>query len=79
MPDLRRIDCEPPGKGVTELLADLRARHQKGEISGLAVVVMFRDGTVSSGFSDLRSSATMIGGVELLRSRLVRQLEGFDD
>lgn len=75
MADLVEIPCEPLGRGIGEMIAELSAQHAKGELSGLVVAVVYRDGTTQRAFSDLRSTATMIGAVERLKHVLIRRLE----
>lgn len=78
MSKLREITCEPPGQGIDDMLDDLRERHAKGEISALAIAVVFRDGSTESGFSHLPSINTMIGSVARLQHKLIHKLE-FDE
>lgn len=75
MAELRKLDAEPLGRGIDGLIDQLREYHEAGQLSGVAVAVVFRDGTTYRGFSDLPNSSTMLGAVERLRYALVRRLE----
>ncbi|RDC59804.1 hypothetical protein HME9302_00025 [Alteripontixanthobacter maritimus] len=74
--ELHKLDCEPPTEGITELLEDMIEQNEAGKLSSLAFSVVYRDGTTGSGHSFMPSVSTMIGGVELLKEKLIRQVLG---
>lgn len=65
------ITCEPPGAGIEELLDQLREAHASGELSAIAVAVVYRDGSTGSLTSPTPSYATMIGALDLARHRML--------
>lgn len=70
------IDCAPKaGDDLRELLDDLIAMHAKGELSSVAVAVVYRTGATSVGYSTAPSYATLIGGVARLQHKLLRVME----
>ncbi len=73
--ELIPIDCEPLGQDIDELLNYLRDLHAAGEISSLATVIVFRDGSTSNGYSFIHSRSTMIGGLERLKYKLCKDQE----
>ncbi len=73
--NLTQIDPEPPCESIDELLNDLRDLHAKGQLSAVAVVMVFRDGCTSHGHSMLHSRSTMIGGIERLKFKLCKDGE----
>lgn len=73
--ELREITAEAPASGAQELIDELQSQLDRGIISSVAVAIVYRTGETQAAFSDLRSTATMLGAVERLRHRLVMRLE----
>ena len=69
------ITCEPPGKGIAEVLDEMREMVNKGEISSLAIAYVFRDGGTGLAHSAMPSRATLIGAIERLKYKLLRDVE----
>lgn len=57
------IPSAPEGLGVVDLLEDTLARAREGEFSSLCVVYVDRDGCTGHGFSELHSTAAMLGAL----------------
>lgn len=76
MADLEVITAEPPGKGVIEILRETLSQAEKGDISSVAVAVVYRDGNTSSGWSKVPSFSTLIGAIARLQAKLIREVDG---
>jgi len=72
--DLVAIDAEPVGASVVAYLESLLERARAGEFSAIAAAYVYRDGSTSSGYSDQHNLATMVGSVEALKVKLVRDM-----
>ena len=74
MPDLHVIDPTPVDAAVVDYLEHLLARAREGRYSAIAVAFVYRDGSTGSGYSRQHSLATMVGGVEALKTKLIREM-----
>lgn len=76
MTELRVLDCEPPPtQEVVDLLETTLAQARAGEISSVAVAVVYRSGNTSDGWSKMLSHSTLIGAVARLQHRLIARAE----
>ncbi len=64
------LDAEPPGIGIIELLQELTAQAKAGELSSIAVAIVFRDGSADQRWSFAPSGAAQIGSAAMLVHRL---------
>jgi hypothetical protein len=71
--ELIPISCEPVGESIGELIADIQAAHSKGEVSSLAIAIVYRDGSTTQAFSTLPNTATMLGALERLKCKILRK------
>jgi len=62
-----------PGGDALERLEETRALVESGEVSAIAVAVVYRDGSTSRSWSRCPNTATMIGAVELLKRDLIEK------
>lgn len=69
------ITCEPLGKGIAEVLDKMREMVDKGEISSLAIAYVFRDGCTGLAHSAMPSRSTLIGAIERLKYKLLKDGE----
>ncbi len=74
MAELREITCEPPEASVVEVLEAVLKRARKGELSGVAIAMVTREGATGQEWSRLHSIGTMIGSVSVLEHRLIQGL-----
>jgi hypothetical protein len=74
VPDLRAIDVEPVSASVLAYLEDLTERARAGEFSTIAVAYVYRDGSTGSGHSDAHNLAAIVGAVEALKTKLIRDM-----
>jgi len=75
MATLRTIEPEEPGEDVVETLEYLLAKARAGEISSVAVAVVYRSGIPGATWSRLPSLVAALGAV----SRLAHRLNGIAD
>lgn len=74
MAELRVIDAIPPGKDLSDYLEHVTEKVANGEVSAMAVALVYRDGSTGSGYSHLSNTATMVGSLEALKSKLIRDM-----
>jgi hypothetical protein len=71
MAELEIIHAEPTGDPeIIKRLDDVRAQVDKGEISSLAIVTVYRDGSVGSSWSKAPSFPLLMGGAQRLVHKL---------
>jgi hypothetical protein len=69
--DLVPIDSEPPNtEDVVAKLEEFLAEARKGQISSVAIAVVYRDGSSGRAWSKRHSETAMIGSVGLLHHAL---------
>lgn len=74
MADLHVIEPEPVGEAVLAYLGHVLEKAQQGHVSAVAVAFVYRDGTTGSGYSALPNTATMVGAVDALKAKLIRDM-----
>lgn len=75
MPDLHVIDAEPVDESVVTYLEHVLEQAKEGRYSAVAIAYVYRDGSTGSGFSRQHSLATMVGGVEAMKAKLLKEME----
>lgn len=68
--ELRVLDAEPPGQGVVERLEEALEKARAGEISSIALAVVYRDGSVSGSWSDAPNRMLLLGSLSRLAYRV---------
>lgn len=71
-PKLSVIDSIPPSDEIIPYLEGVLERAKAGEFAAVAVVFVDREGSTGSGWTSIKTMATMVGGVEALKHTLVR-------
>ena len=72
---LVEITPNPPvSPAVAELLNELTQWVEDGKVSSLAVAVVHRDGSTSTGWSSPATLATLVGAVERVKYRLIEAM-----
>jgi hypothetical protein len=66
------LDAEPPGVGIADLLEEVTELANAGELSSLAIAMVYRDGSGDQRWSHACSSAALIGSAAVLLHRLIR-------
>lgn len=73
MSKLHVITAEPDGsKSVIERLEETLEKAKVGELSSVAIAVVYRDGCTSRCWSDAPSMATLIGSVGMMHHLMMR-------
>lgn len=75
MTEVRVLDAAPPNPGVVEALEDILARAKAGDLSSVAIAVVYRDGSTGDAWSEPASIGTLIGAVTILQHRLCGTLD----
>lgn len=71
-PKLRCIDAEPIGADVVSKLEQALERAKAGELSSVAVTVVYRDGACGYSWSSAPSISCLVGAVTRMQHALVR-------
>lgn len=66
---------QPAMEGVIELLEDWLEQARSGDIRGIALIAVFRDGTVESDFEGLTNGLEMIGAIEHVKLDLYNMVQ----
>lgn len=74
MPTLHVIDSIPTSESAVAYLAHTLERAKAGELSAVAIAWVNPDGSTGSGWSDQPNLGTMVGSVEALKAKLVREM-----
>lgn len=74
MADLRVIDSAPVNAGVVDFLEGVLAKAKDDELSAVAVALVYRDGSTGSGWSTPHSLSSIVGAVEAMKAKLVRDM-----
>lgn len=72
---LKVIECEPIGESVVERLEEVLEKAYAGEISSVAIAVVYRDGSTGSAWSRMPSVSTMIGAVARMQAGITATAE----
>jgi hypothetical protein len=73
MGDLRVIEAEPIGEDVITTLREVLAKAETGELSSVAITVVYRNGCTGSAWSARPSAGLQLGSVALLQWRLAEK------
>ena len=76
MADLRVITCEPIGESVIERLEYALAQAREGKVSSVAIAWVDREGRSHETWSYAPSTGTLVGAVQSLSYRLVKEWNG---
>jgi hypothetical protein len=68
---LKVLDAEPVGADAVEKLEDALTKAKAGELSSVAIAVVYRDGTSGRAWSAAPSLSCLIGAVARLQSALI--------
>lgn len=69
--ELRKIDAEPLGTQVVERLEETMAAAKRGELSSVAIAVVYRDGSTGTCWSEAPSIGLLIASTTRLQHRLL--------
>jgi hypothetical protein len=72
---LKLLHPEPPINGVVPLLEDLLEQARRGELSSIAVAIVYRDGASGRGWSKIPSHAALLGSVARLQHCLLTSID----
>ena len=67
MTDLRLVMREPKGRGIIATLQDLLKQARAGEISAVAVAIVYPTGAVGRCWSEVPSPDLMVGAIEQMK------------
>ena len=73
--DLRVIEAEPQGKAIIERLEWALAQAKDGNLSSVALAVVYRDGTIDHHWSDAPNSSLLIGACARLQAAIIREID----
>jgi hypothetical protein len=76
MAELRTIDAEPVADDVVDTLERALVKARAGELSAVAIAVVYRDGASGSSWSHMHSIPAMIGSVSRLQHKLNMDADG---
>lgn len=79
MTEVRVLDSAPISDATVPLLEDMLERAKAGQLSSVAVAVVYRDGSTGDAWSNPPSVATLIGAVTIMQTRLVAVVNSKDD
>lgn len=65
------IEPEPVGASVVDTLREIADDAEQGNISSIAVAIVYRDGTVGTAWSEVPSMALLVGAASRLQWRLI--------
>jgi hypothetical protein len=74
MASIHVIDPEPADESVLAFLEDVLEKARAGKYSAVAAAFVYRDGSTGSGYSHQHNIPTMVGSVEALKGKLVRDM-----
>ena len=74
MADLHVIEAEPPGEDVLAKLRETLAEAEAGNLSSVAIAVVYRDGSTGSAWSSPPSAGLQLGSVTALQARLAKRI-----
>lgn len=69
--DIRTIDAEPLADNIVEKLTELLDVARDGQLSSIAVAVVYRDGTTGRSWSKIPSRSALVGSVAMLQHELI--------
>lgn len=75
-PELRAIDAEPLGADVVAKLEEALEAARAGELSSVAIAVVYRDGSTGTSWSKAPSVGLLVGSTARLQHRLLRIGDG---
>lgn len=69
------LEAEPLGAGIIERLERALEMAKRGELSSIAIALVYRDGCAGSVYSEPPSMTALIGSIARLQYRLMRANE----
>jgi hypothetical protein len=73
--DLRVISAEPLGVDIIEVLRRALEKAEAGELSSVAIAMVYRDGCTGASWSSAPSLALLLGSVARLSHILARKMD----
>lgn len=70
------IEAEPVGADIIVKLKEALEKAEKGELSSVAIAVVYRDGSTGSSWSVAPSLGLQIGAVSMMHWRLANRAIG---
>lgn len=67
----------PPGEpheGTVALLKDMLERAESGEITGVAMAVMYKDGATQFAYDGLVNSPAVVGKIEIMKQDIIGRM-----
>ncbi len=68
-------DVKEASPDILDLLAKAQQRAEAGKTVALGLVEVYSDGTIGTGYVNEGHLFTMIGAVEVMKARLLREVE----
>ena len=75
MPDLHVIPAEPVGTDIIERLEEALSKARAGEVSSVAIALVYRDGCIEGSWSAPPSHGLLLGSVNRLAYRINQVLD----
>jgi hypothetical protein len=69
--ELRVLDAEPPASDTVAKLEEALERARSGQLSSVAIAVVYRDGTCGQCWSQAPSLSCLIGAVTRMQHALI--------
>ena len=74
-PQFSVIDAEPLGADVIATLESVLEQARAGQVSSVAVAVVYRDGSTGKTWSGAPSASTLVGAVARLQASLITRFD----
>ena len=74
MAEVRVIEPEPADESVIAFLEDVMEKARAGKYSAVAAAFVYRDGSTGSGYSKQHNLAAMVGSIEALKGKVIRDM-----
>ena len=75
MAEVRVLDAEPVGEDVVAKLEEALEQARQGQISSVAIAVVYRSGETNRSWSKPPSLSLLIGSVAKLEAALIRRAD----
>lgn len=75
MNKLRVIEAEPLGENVIERLKEALEKAEAGEVSSIAIALVYRDGSSGRSWSNAPGLSALIGATARLEAALIRDAD----
>ena len=73
--NLEVIDAEPLGQDCTAKLEAALEMARNGELSSVAIAVVYRDGSPEFLWSDAPNASTLLGAIRRLETKIIQTCE----